>query len=91
MGELIYSIGKLLIDYEKTFNGSDENKSTKLLKTKEVIEMYPALSLYSINKAVREEKLPVIKIGNLNFFTREDIEKFLKIQKLKSDNNKWVS
>ena len=49
--------------------------------------MYPALTLYSLNKAIKEERLPVIKIGNLNYFTKEDIEKFLKSQTIRKGNN----
>lgn len=45
--------------------------------------MYPALTLYSLNKAVKEQRLPVVKIGNLNYFTKEDIEKFIKIHTIK--------
>lgn len=54
---------------------------------KDVISMYPALTLYSLNKAIKEEKLPVIKVGNLNYFTQDDIERFLKSQTIRRGNN----
>ena len=54
---------------------------------KDVTNMYPALTLYSLNKAIKEERLPVIKIGNLNYFTKEDIERFLKSQTIKRGNS----
>ena len=79
----------LLIQYEKSKNNNvyEEENATKLLKTKDVIKMYPALTLYSLNKAVKENSLPVIKIGNLNYFTKEDIEKFLKLQTIRKGFN----
>ena len=85
---LIYNIGKMIMDYEKTIciDEYKEEKLTKLLKTKEVTKLYPALTLYALNKAVSEERLPVIKIGNLNYFTKDDIEKFLKHQSIKKEN-----
>lgn len=39
--------------------------------------MYPSITLYSLNKALKEERIPVVKIGNLNYFRQEDIERFL--------------
>lgn len=89
LGELIQQIGTLIINYErssKLVDYEDEN-ATKLLKMKDVITMYPALTLYAINKAIKEEKLPVIKIGNLNYFTKEDIERFIKCQTIKRGNS----
>jgi len=85
LGELIQQIGNLIISYEHSQNMKiyEDDNSTKLLKTKDVIEMYPALTLYSLNKAVKEQRLPVVKIGNLNYFTKEDIEKFIKIHTIK--------
>ena len=85
LGELIQQIGNLIISYERSQNMKiyEDDNSTKLLKTKDVIEMYPALTLYSLNKAVKEQRLPVVKIGNLNYFTKEDIEKFIKIHTIK--------
>lgn len=89
LGELIQQIGTLIINYENSNHivSCDEENSTKLLKMKDVITMYPALTLYSLNKAIKEERLPVIKIGNLNYFTKEDIENFLKSQIIKRGNN----
>lgn len=89
LGELIQQIGTLIISYERSNNMREyeEENATKLLKMKDVINMYPALTLYSLNKAIKEERLPVIKIGNLNYFTKEDIEKFLKLQTIRRGNN----
>ena len=89
LGELIQKIGELVIQYERSsiVGNVDNEHSTHLLKQKDVINLYPALTLYSLNKAVKEERLPVIKIGNLNYFTKEDIEKFLRAQTIKRGNS----
>lgn len=76
----------MLITYEKRLSQTPHLESpTQLLKTKEVIELYPALTLYSINKAIKENKLPVIKIGNLNYFTKDTIENYIASQEKKGD------
>lgn len=88
LGELIQQIGTMIIEYEQSGNvkiDSSDN-STKLLKMKDVIKKYPALTLYSLNKAIKEERLSVIKIGNLNYFTQEEIERFLKLQTVRRGN-----
>ena len=54
---------------------------------KDVVTMYPAKTLYSLNKAIKDERLPVIKIGNLNYFTKNDIEQFLKSHTIRKENN----
>lgn len=89
MGELIQQIGILITDYERSKNKvhCENGDSTRLLKMKDVTSMYPALTLYSLNKAIKEEKLPVIKVGNLNYFTQDDIERFLKSQTIRRGNN----
>lgn len=89
LGELIQQIGTMIIKYEQNQNIKFDNNdnSTKLLKMKDVVNMYPALTLYSLNKAIKEERLSVIKIGNLNYFTKEEIEKFLKSQTIRRGNN----
>ena len=91
MGFLIKQIGELIIEYENSSNNftnemKNEN-STKLIKAREVTSIYPALTLYSLNKAVKEEKISVIKIGNLNYFIKEDIEDFIKRQTIKRGNS----
>jgi hypothetical protein len=67
----------LLIEYERTNSFADVEDATHLLKTKDVISMYPAITLYSLNKAIKDEKIRVVKIGNLNYFKKEDVERFL--------------
>lgn len=91
LGELIQQIGTLIIKYEQNehIRIEENDNSTKLLRVKDVLSMYPALTLYSINKAIKDERLPVIKIGNLNYFTKDDIEKFIKSHTLKRGYNSY--
>ena len=86
LGELIEQIGALIIQYEKSERiiNNDEIKTTHLLKTKDVIKMYPALTMYSINNAIKSGLLPVIKLGNLNYFVKDDIEKYIMQRTIKN-------
>ena len=77
LGQLIEKIGNLLIEYERTNSFADTEETNNLLKTKDVIAMYPAITLYSLNKAIKDGKIRVVKIGNLNYFKKEDVERFL--------------
>lgn len=87
LGELVFDIGCLLKKYEQTLI---DNKNTgKLLKTKQVLELYPLLTQYGLEQAVRENKIPVIKRGKLNFYDTRDIEN--NIQNQKSDISDCIS
>lgn len=79
LGELIFDIGCLLKKYEQTL--VDNNGTGKLLKTKQVLEQYPLLTQYGLDQAVRENKIPVIKRGKLNFFDSRDIDNYIQSQK----------
>lgn len=80
LGELVFDIGCLLKKYEQNLI---DNKSTgKLLKTKQVLELYPLLTQYGLEQAVRENKIPVIKRGKLNFYDTRDIDSFIQNQKI---------
>ena len=60
----------------------DENCSRSvLLKTKQVLERYPILTQYALDQAVRENKIPIIKRGKLNFYDSQDIENYIQNQK----------
>lgn len=56
---------------------TEEKVDNRLLKTKDVIHEYPILTLYSLNKAVQDKKIPYTKVGNTNYFRVNDIEKFI--------------
>ena len=60
---------------------TNTDKSGRLLKTKDVIKEYPYLTIYALDKAVKDKKLPVTKIGNTNYFNTDDIEAFINIGK----------
>ena len=66
-------------------NNNDDERATKLLKAKDIVKMYPAFTMYSLNKAIKEERIPIVKIGNLNYFVKEDIEKYIKMQTMKKE------
>jgi hypothetical protein len=73
-------IANLIKEYENTLNqNSEENyfENKKLCRSKEVTKIYPVLTTYILDKAVREDKLPVVKIGNFNHFYLSDIEEFI--------------
>ncbi|HIS87148.1 MAG TPA: hypothetical protein IAB49_03330 [Candidatus Caccenecus avistercoris] len=79
LGELVFEIGCLLKKYELS-NAKSKNERN-LLKTKEVLEQYPLLTQYGLEQAIKEEKIPVIKRGRLNFYDSRDIEKYIDNQK----------
>ncbi len=85
LGELFFDIGCLLKKYEQ--NLIDNNSSGKLLKTKQVLEEYPLLTQYGLDQAVKENKIPVIKRGKLNFFDSRDIENYIQNQKVVSSES----
>lgn len=80
LGELVFDIGCLLKKYEQ--NLADNSGSGNLLKTKQVLEQYPLLTQYGLEQAVKENKIPVIKRGKLNFYDSRDIENYIQNQKV---------
>ncbi len=82
-GDLLIEIGTLIKNYcEK--NNNENIKQNRLLKAKEVCELYPILTNYGLNEAIRNGLIPVIKRGKLNFYDSKDIENYIK--KLKITN-----
>ncbi len=80
----MYCIGDLITEYEQNIkNANVEKKEQKLYRTKDVVKKYPFLTTYSLEKAVREKKLQVTKIGNANYYNSLDIENFIESQKIK--------
>ena len=69
----MYCIGDLITEYEQNIkNANVEKKEQKLYRTKDVVKKYPFLTTYSLEKAVREKKLQVTKIGNANYYNSLD-------------------
>ncbi len=89
LGELIFDIGCLLKKYEETM--IENNSTAKLLKTKQVLDAYPILTQYGLEQAVRENKIPVIKRGKLNYYDSNDIENYIKNQKVSISNKECIS
>jgi hypothetical protein len=82
----MYCIGDLITEYEKNINNNQEvKKEQKLYKTKDAVKRYPFLTVYSLEKAVREKKIEVTKIGNTNYYSSTDLENFIESQKIKVD------
>lgn len=67
----------------KQNNGKKEHK---LIKTKDVVKEYPILTLYALDKAVKENKLSYTRVGNTNYFDVEDIEAFITSGKRNGDD-----
>lgn len=61
-------------------------KQHKLIKTKDVIKEYPVLTLYALDKAVKDNKIPYTRIGNTNYFDVQDIELFITSGKRNGDD-----
>lgn len=80
LGDLLFEIGSLLKKYEQ--NIAEISNSGKLLKTRQVLEQYPLLTQYGLEQAVKEDKIPVIKRGKLNFYDSRDIENYIQNQKI---------
>ena len=78
------SNNELIKEYElkqenlKLKNDSDDET---LYKLKDILEMYPMLTTYSVNKAVNDKRLTATQLGKTRFYKRKDIEKFLELNK----------
>lgn len=86
IGDMLIEIGTIIKKYQ-TKNNNYANDS-KLLKAREVIELYPILTAYGLNDAVKKGLIPVIKRGKLNFYDSRDIEKY--ICELKENNSSEI-
>lgn len=64
----------------------DGKKQHRLIKTKDVVKEYPILTLYALDKAVKEEKIPYTRVGNTNYFDVDDIESFITSGKRNGDD-----
>jgi len=84
---MLIEIGTIIKKYQEqnVINSSVDNK---LLKAKEVIELYPILTSYGLNDAVKKGLIPIVKRGKLNFYDTKDIEKY--INELKNTNNSEI-
>lgn len=83
---MLIEIGTIIKKYqEKNYTDSEDSR---LLKAKEVVELYPILTSYGLKEAVKRNLIPVIKRGKLNFYDSKDIEKY--ISELKNTNSSEI-
>ena len=85
ISEIFYLIGDFVKDLEqnsipKNYTDIDD----QLYKIKDIVKLYPILSVYSINKAVNEKKLSYTQIGKTRYYKKQDIEKFISANKKKA-------
>lgn len=85
---MLIEIGNIINKYQN--QNQINNGNQVLLKTKEVLNRYPAISNYGLNEAVKNGFLPVIKIGRLNYFDKKDIEKFISSNKIIVNENETI-
>lgn len=83
LSDIIYAIADFVKNYELQENNKQlKNKSDdNLYKLKEILDLYPMLTTYSVNKAVKEKRLTAIKLGKARYYKKQDIEKFLESNK----------
>lgn len=84
LSDIIYAIA----DFVKNYEINEQNDKLKineeddtLYKLKEILNLYPMLTIYSVNKAVNEKRLTVIQLGKTRYYKKKDIEAFLESNK----------
>ena len=63
LGNLLIEIGMAIKKYEEN-NTHNKISDSKLLKSKEVLNLYPILTSYGLNEAVKKGLIPVVKEEN---------------------------
>lgn len=86
---MLIEIGKIIKKYQEQNEVS--NGKQVLLKTKEVLNRYPAITNYGLNEAIRNGFIPVVKIGKLNYFDTKDIEKYISSNKILINEDKKIN
>lgn len=89
LGDMLIEIGTILNKYQR--QNEVNNGNQVLIKTKEVLNRYPAISNYGLNEAIRNGLIPVVKIGKLNYFDVKDIEKYLNSNKIIVKENEKIN
>lgn len=66
---------------EENLQLKNNNDDGNLYKLKEILELYPMLTTYSVNKAVNEKRLTATQLGKTRYYKKKDIEAFLESNK----------
>lgn len=78
---MLIEIGTIINKYQNENTIISEKQV--LLKPKEVLDRYHAITNYGLKEAVKNGSLPVIKMGKLNYFDVKDIEQYITSNKVK--------
>ncbi len=85
LSDILYAIADFVKNYETKEKNEllkqTNNEDDKLYKLKEILELYPMLTTYSVNKAVNENRLTSTQLGKTRFYKKKDIEAFLDSNK----------
>ena len=90
-GGITYMSKKEIVDYLKTLtiaeiidllsnsNLKDAKQNKKIVyTTEEVLQNYPMFSRYTLNKAIKEQKLTFYREGHKMFFEKDLIDKWVQ-------------
>ncbi|NIQ15720.1 MAG: hypothetical protein GTO02_15370 [Candidatus Dadabacteria bacterium] len=58
---------------------------TRLIDKNELMTLHPALKGYRLDWLIRTRKIPIIKIGNRNYFNEFEIHEWIKKHKINMD------
>ena len=86
---MLIEIGTIINKYQK--QNEVNNGGQILLKTKEVLNRYPAISNYGLNEAIKNGFIPVVKIGKSNYFDVKHIERYLASNKIIVKENEKIN
>ena len=92
LGDIFILFGNFLKKQANDEQNTAEYHKRKLYSSKEISQKYPFLKVHLLKELAKNGRVPVTKIGKLNFFEEEDILTYLKNQKIDNyiANNKYV-
>lgn len=76
--KIINGYNEMKINNEKIIKEYQESHKKILYTIDELIEKYPFFTRYNINKAIQNNGLPYLTIGNKKMFNKDEIEKWLE-------------
>ncbi len=85
LSDIFFDIANFIKNYEIKEKNLELKKEAEednnLYKLKEILDLYPMLTMYSVNKAVNEKRLTAIQLGKTRYYKKKDIEIFLENNK----------